>query len=283
MRKRAYRDARYLNLPDCDTLDRFLVYAVCYRQLSFADLVDMLNVSPSLVYSALRDLRRRGLIPKSRAPYRPTCDPDGVAIVTLARQGYPRPAIAAMRGVTLPRVQSVLRAAKHRYRSRRPRPYPYSVAHLSGIFGVSRRTIHRWVSFGWLPDNRPVVGGGIDLFWSLDDLLAFVRDRRTWSSWSVSSIADQWLAQVAAEVRLEAGGNWYSYKQLAARLNVPVSTLHTWCDRWGLFGTLPRAGKLFWLTHAQLADLDALVLTIGSRPHRRTALRDALLKAFGEG
>ena len=259
------------------------MYAVCYRQLSFAELVDMLNVSPSFLYSALRDLRRRGLIPNFRAPYRPTYDTDGAAIVALASQGYSRPAIAALRGVTIHRVQSVLRAARHRYSSRRPRPYPYSVAHLSKIFRVSRRTIHRWVSFGWLPDHRPVVGDGIDFFWSLDDLLALIRDRRTWPSWSVSSITDQFLARVAAEARLEAGGDWYSYKQLAARLGVPVSTLHTWCNRCGLFGSLPRVWKLFWLTHAQLADLDAVVLTIGSRPHRRTALRDALLKAFEEG
>jgi len=285
---RRFRQAKRLSLPaDCDDFDRFLV--VAYQTVSVKQIAAMLEISDKTVQRYLTPLRRRGLIAETmRVHRRPSAPAEYEAVRELLTQGYSRGVVAMLLGVTPVRVHQIAARLGVSSRGRYPKPAPYGVPQVAKMFCVSRLTVIRWVSNGWLPDLRPDAARNKSVahWWHGDDLVTFVRDRRTWPAWSPATLTDPALRRIAEEARREAGGQWMYRCEIARYLNIPDASLKLWTRR-GLFAWREEGyGRALWLTNDDLAAMDLMLIEAdrrGLRGRKRMGyLHGALRERFGE-
>jgi len=284
---RRFRAARRIPLPDgCDDLDRFLVAA--YPVITVRDLANLLGVSEKAVQRYLAPLRARGLIQPTARCYNPVVsDADRATVAALVAQGYSKRIIAEILGVSLARIRGITEDLGIVAQSQRPRPTPYGTREVAQMFCVTRPTILRWFARGWLPDLRPPGARrpAITCWWDMDDLVAFVRDRRTWAAWSPATITDPTLRAIAEQARREAGGQWMDRIEIARHLGISPASLKNWSAS-GLFARCEEGyDRTLWITHEDLAAMDLMLIEAdrhGLRgPKRMQFLHASLRRRFG--
>lgn len=109
------------------------------------------------------------------------------------------------------------------------------VARLLGKRG-SEKAIARWITRGLL-QGRAVMSGA-RCIWRVcwDDLMAFLRDERSWALWDPTRIADDDLRAEMLALRAHEG-RYLTQGEVAARYHVGVAAVGQWLDK----GWLPFA------------------------------------------
>lgn len=260
-----------------DDLDAYLVatYETRTMTLQAADLA----VSLTSVNRWRVTLRRAGWVdPQRRAgvPRIPAAEAGACARLYVA--GYSAGAIATMRELPRARVEGALKKARA---AERQRATTFSGEQVAALFGIHPSLVQGWVRAGWLPDHRHRAHRGIRHLWDRVEIVAFLRDRRSWAAWAPTQITDPELRRIAERARAAAGGQWYQHGEIADLLGVTGPTLSAWCAADQLLAGLtwqPWAGAgphYAWLSIADAARFAAwgeqVRTSAGQRRRRLTA------------
>lgn len=105
----------------------------------------------------------------------------------------------------------------------------YTPRQLCPLFHVSYRAVTRWLDQGELGCNLsgPRSGRNVPLITG-SHLRAFVAVRAAWPDYQPRQIADMALQWRAVQLRSQAGGEWLSAEQAAARCHVIPDTVRYW-------------------------------------------------------
>ena len=288
-RKRIWYTKRMPELPAwCDAIDAVLV--MTHDRLTVDRQAELLGVSRSVIRDWRSRLYRAGVLRKEdRLGVRPLRAEEIEHAATLARAGRSWQEISVLLGVSRARARRLVHRAGIRGTrigngsQRDHLPETWTTTRFGRTFGFTQRYIAGLVRRGLLPDHRIVQCAGAGYVWTYDDVLAFVRDRRTWMLWTPQQISDPQMRRIADDARRSVDGAWLSTKELAAMLHLERTTLARWIredELWARYEWVDRHTRaaVVWLPTMVQGEIAALRVDPAQRGGGRNArrYRDAL-------
>ncbi len=192
-----------------------------------------------------QQLIRAGLITPHTRKYARIYTPDDDArIVELVQEGRSLRAISRELKRSYPSLYTHITQDLGGLKTLRGEPTSrvWSPLELANLFGLSRKTIQKWIQRGWIEVKRNKVGKlkhhKAPALITDEALQRFLERREHWPAWSPHTITDPDWKEHALEVRCNAGGEWVSMVAIARQCGIRLTRLYAW---W-------RAGKLAELT-----------------------------------
>lgn len=114
------------------------------------------------------------------------------------------------------------------------------------------KSVTRWIALGWLTASASECNG--TRIWRIrwDDLMMFLRTRRTWPAWEVDRVTDPDLRAELQALRAD-DGPWLTPGEVARRLGVTDSAVSQWVRK----GFIPAVRYGNW--HINARDLEGFV------------------------
>lgn len=178
--------------------------------------------------------------------------------LALLAHGQPLPAVAVACGLSIGPL-SVIAARAGGVSALRRQAGTLTMIGVGQLLGVNATTALRWADAGLYRVRRRRAGSHRFTSTTRRDLLAFVRDRRSFVRLDPTQIADPLLREVHQQARQDAGGRWLSTAQLADTLGYTPSSLSRAVrdGRWQ--GEELRVGSYWYGWVATGADMRALL------------------------
>lgn len=177
-------------------------------------------------------LIRAGLIAPHTRSYAPVyTDDDRARIVELAQAGYSVMRIGRALGRSYGSiVHEIGRMGGIKQLRSDPTARVWTPAELGELFGLTKKTIDKWVRLGWIASTRntaPRRGRQrTDRLITDEALQAFLGKREYWPAWHPADITDEDWRDYARDLR--SAGDWVTCMEIARQHELVLARIYAW-------------------------------------------------------